>query len=94
MSTADFKKLVDARFVMFKSRLEQNMKSHNVADAKRVAARKRAATLQTEVMNKVDQVGADKTITKPEAMQVRQLDIQGRLAIWKDLGIEPPRRRD
>jgi hypothetical protein len=94
MSTADFKKLVDARFVMFKSRLEQNMKSHNVAEAKRVAARKRAATLQTEVMNKVDQVGADKTITKPEAMQVRQLDIQGRLAIWKDLGIEPPRRRD
>jgi hypothetical protein len=92
MQAGDFKKLVEARFVMFKARLEDNMKTHKVSDAKRDTARKQATTLQADVMKKVDLVGADKTVTQPEAMQVRQLDRQGRLAIWKELGIAPPRR--
>ena len=93
IAAADYRKLVEARFVMFKSRLEERMKTENVADAKREVARKKALALQTEVMKKVDQVGADKTVTKPEAMQVRQLDLAGRLAIWKELGIQPLKRQ-
>jgi len=90
MATADFKKLADGRFVMFKLRLEDKMKEAKVADAKREAARKQAATLQADVQKKIDQVGADKTITRPEAMEVRELDVKGRLAIWKSVGITPP----
>jgi hypothetical protein len=73
VDAAKFEKHVDKRIAKQREHMEKAMAEHNVPEAKRAERRKQFDDGAAKVRAEVKRVGADGTVTKEEAQQVREL---------------------
>ena len=84
MPAAEYRKKADARIARYKERLEQHMTAQQLAEATRVAVRKKLATLEQQLRVLIDKRAGDGTITLAEATEVKQAGKTGREAIYRE----------
>jgi hypothetical protein len=73
VDAAKFEQHMDQRIAKLRERMEKAMAEHGVPEAKRAERRKHFDEGAAKVRAEVKRVGADGTVTKEEAQQVREV---------------------